>query len=159
MERFRSISSCLLAWYDRFARSMPWRGICNPYYTWISETMLQQTRVETVIPYYERFISRFPTLEDLAAANESDVLKMWEGLGYYSRARNLLKGARQVIEQYGGKLPEGASELQNISGIGPYTAGAVASIAYGIPVPAVDGNVLRVYARIFGIRKTSACPV
>ena len=150
---YSEISGTLLGWYDRCARVMPWRGIHDPYRTWISEIMLQQTRVETVVPYYERFLSRFPSLPDLAAAEEADVLKCWEGLGYYSRARNLLKGARQVMEQYGGVLPRDPALLRKISGIGPYTAGAVASIAYGVPVPAVDGNVLRVYSRLFGLRE------
>ena len=158
MKNHSGITEALLAWYDRCARKMPWRGIRNPYRTWISEIMLQQTRVETVIPYYERFISRFPSLSDLAAAQESDVLKMWEGLGYYSRARNLLKGARQVMEQHGGILPKDPVLLRKISGIGPYTAGAIASIAYNIPVSAVDGNVLRVYSRLFGVRENLLLP-
>ena len=152
------IAETLLSWYDRCARKMPWRGIRNSYRTWVSEIMLQQTRVETVIPYYERFLSRFPSLPDLAAAQEADVLKMWEGLGYYSRARNLLKGSRQVMEQYGGILPDEPALLRKISGIGPYTAGAIASIAYNIPVPAVDGNVIRVYSRLFGIRANVLLP-
>lgn len=158
MENHSGITEALLGWYDRCARKMPWRGIRNPYRTWISEIMLQQTRVETVIPYYERFVSRFPSLPDLAAAQEADVLKVWEGLGYYSRARNLLKGACQVMEQYGGILPEDPALLRKISGIGPYTAGAIASIAYNIPVPAVDGNVVRVYSRLFGIRENVLLP-
>ncbi len=148
----------LLEWYDRCARTMPWRGIHDPYRTWVSEIMLQQTRVETVIPYYERFLSRFPSLPDLASADETDVLKHWEGLGYYSRARNLLKGARQVMEQYHGILPKDPVLLRKISGIGPYTAGAIASIAYDVPVPAVDGNVLRVYSRLFGFRESIQLP-
>ena len=152
-ENLHSVSSVLLKWYDQYAREMPWRGIHDPYKTWISETMLQQTRVETVIPYYTRFLARFPTLPDLAAAEESEVLKLWEGLGYYSRARNLLKGAREVMEQYHGALPEDPEKLRRISGIGPYTAGAVSSIAFGLQVPAVDGNVIRVYSRVFGIRE------
>ena len=152
------ISVLLLEWYDRCARSMPWRGIHDPYKTWISETMLQQTRVETVIPYYEKFIARFPALKDLAEADETEVLKMWEGLGYYSRARNLLKGARQVMEQFDGNVPSDPSLLCSISGIGAYTAGAVASIAYDVPVAAVDGNVLRVFSRLFGIRDNIRLP-
>ena len=108
------LSSLLLEWYDRCARIMPWRDIHDPYKTWISEVMLQQTRVDTVIPYYNRFVSRFPTLSDLAAAEEKDVLKLWEGLGYYSRARNLLKGACQVMEQFGGVLPDDADKLKAI---------------------------------------------
>ncbi len=158
MNLYREISSALLDWYDRCARDLPWRGIHDSYRTWISEIMLQQTRVETVIPYYERFLARFPSLSDLAAGDEADVLKLWEGLGYYSRARNLLKGARQVAEEYGGKLPMDPTLLAKISGIGPYTAGAIASIAYDIPVPAVDGNVLRVYSRLFGIRENIRQP-
>ena len=149
MER---ISSALLGWYDRCARSLPWRGFHDAYRTWVSEAMLQQTRVETVLPYYDRFLTRFPDLPSLAAAPVEDVLKEWEGLGYYSRARNLWKGARQVVSEYGGVLPRDPDQLRKISGIGPYTAGAIASIAYDIPVPAVDGNVIRVLSRIFGIR-------
>ena len=158
MIHYSEISETLLIWYGRFARSMPWRGIQDPYKTWVSETMLQQTRVDTVIPYYHRFLSVFPTLPDLAAAEEADVLKLWEGLGYYSRARNLLKGARQVMSEYGGKIPEDPALLRKISGIGPYTAGAIASIAYQIRVPAVDGNVLRVYSRLFGFRENIQQP-
>ena len=154
MSKYTEISETLLGWYDKNARKMPWRGIHDPYKTWVSEIMLQQTRVETVIPYYRSFISRFPTLPDLSAADESEVLKLWEGLGYYSRARNLLKGARQVMEQYQGILPEDPLLLRKISGIGAYTAGAIASIAYNVPVPAVDGNVMRVYSRLFGIRES-----
>ena len=152
------LSAPLLDWYDRCARVMPWRGIQDPYRTWVSESMLQQTRVETVISYYDRFIRRFPTLPDLAAAEEAEVLKLWEGLGYYSRARNLLKGARQVMQEYQGVLPSDPALLRKISGIGPYTAGAIASIAYDVPVPAVDGNVLRVFSRVFGIRENIGMP-
>ena len=155
---YSEISGALLGWYDRCARALPWRGIQDPYRTWISEIMLQQTRVETVLPYYERFLSRYPSLPDLASADEADVLKLWEGLGYYSRARNLLKGARQVMAEYHGILPKDPALLRKISGIGPYTAGAVSSIAYGIPVPAVDGNVLRVYSRLFGLRENIQLP-
>lgn len=158
MSELSDFSVLLLNWYDRCAREMPWRGIEDPYKTWVSETMLQQTRVETVLPYYRRFLDRFPTLADLASADEADVLKMWEGLGYYSRARNLLKGARQVMDQFHGKLPRDPDQLIRISGIGPYTAGAIASIAYGIPVPAVDGNVIRVLSRVFGIRDNLSQP-
>ena len=158
MEKYREISDELLRWYDINAREMPWRGIQDPYKTWISEIMLQQTRVETVIPYYQRFLSRFPSLPDLALADEAEVLKLWEGLGYYSRARNLLKGAREVLECYSGILPKDPILLRKISGIGPYTAGAIASIAYHLPVPAVDGNVIRVYSRLFGIRENVQLP-
>ena len=117
-------SDLLLSWYDAHARTLPWRGIHNAYHTWVSETMLQQTRVETVLSYYERFLSRFPTVEALAAAREDEVLKLWEGLGYYRRAANLHKGARQVAAEYGGELPQDVDALKKISGIGEYTAGA-----------------------------------
>ena len=158
MESHPEISGALLLWYDRCARVLPWRGIHDPYKTWVSETMLQQTRVDTVIPYYLRFLDRFPTLASLSEAEEQEVLKLWEGLGYYSRARNLLKGARQVMEQHQGILPDNPALLRKISGIGPYTAGAVASIAFNVPVPAVDGNVLRVFSRLFGIREDITLP-
>ena len=152
------ITAALLAWYDRCARVLPWRGFHNAYRTWISEAMLQQTRVETVLSYYERFLNRFPTLSSLAEAPEADVLKAWEGLGYYTRARNLWKGARQVMAEYSGVLPRSPEELRKICGIGPYTAGAIASIAYDVPVPAVDGNVIRVISRLFGIRTDALVP-
>lgn len=152
------ISEPLLAWYDAHARTLPWRGIENPYATWVSETMLQQTRVETVLSYYDRFLARFPTVAALAAAPEADVLKLWEGLGYYSRARNLHRGAKQVMAEFGGELPRDAAALRTISGVGAYTAGAIASIAYGLPVPAVDGNVIRVVSRVAGIRENVGVP-
>ncbi len=152
------IAALLLAWYDQHARTLPWRGIHDPYRTWVSETMLQQTRVETVLGYYERFLQRFPTVADLAVAPEDDVLKLWEGLGYYSRARNLHKGAKQVIAEHGGVIPASVEELRKISGIGPYTAGAIASIAFDQSVPAVDGNVIRVVSRLRGIRDNVGIP-
>lgn len=138
----------LLSWYEREHRDLPWRKTSNPYYIWVSEVMLQQTRVDTVIPYYERFIEAFPTLEALAFAEEQDVLKLWEGLGYYSRARNLQTGARQVVEQFNGIVPNDRARISTLRGVGPYTAGAVLSIAYGIPEHAVDGNVMRVFSRL-----------
>ncbi len=153
-----TIADLLLAWYDAHARVLPWRGIHDPYRTWVSETMLQQTRVETVLGYYERFLSRFPTVANLAAAPEDDVLKLWEGLGYYSRARNLHKGAQQVVADFGGVIPATVEELRSIRGIGPYTAGAIASIAFEQPVPAVDGNVIRVVSRLKGIRENVGIP-
>ena len=152
------IAPLLLAWYDQHARTLPWRGIHDAYRTWVSETMLQQTRVETVIGYYDRFLQRFPTIADLAAAPEDDVLKLWEGLGYYSRARNLHKGAQQVMADFGGTIPAEVEQLRRISGIGPYTAGAIASIAFDQPVPAVDGNVIRVVSRLTGIRENVGIP-
>lgn len=148
----------LLDWYDRHARKLPWRGIHDAYRTWVSETMLQQTRVETVLGYYERFLARFPDVEALAAAPQDDVLKMWEGLGYYSRARNLHRGAQQVVSEHEGVIPGTLEQLRKISGIGPYTAGAIASIAYDQPVPAVDGNVIRVVSRLCGIRENVGVP-
>lgn len=148
----------LLTWYDANARVLPWRGIHDPYSTWVSETMLQQTRVETVLGYYERFLERFPTVQKLAEAQLDDVLKLWEGLGYYSRARNLHKGAQQVMADFGGVIPEDVAQLRRISGIGPYTAGAIASIAFDQRVPAVDGNVIRVTSRLFGVRENVGIP-
>ena len=138
----------LIAWYRENRREMPWRRDKNPYHVWLSETMLQQTRIETVIPYYERFLQELPTVEDLAALPEDKLMKMWEGLGYYSRARNLKKTAETVVADYGGTFPQKASELRQLAGIGEYTAGAISSIAFGQPEPAVDGNVLRVYMRL-----------
>ncbi|MBQ8555520.1 MAG: A/G-specific adenine glycosylase [Clostridia bacterium] len=152
------LSALLLRWYDANARVLPWRGIHDPYRTWVSETMLQQTRVETVMGYYERFLSRFPTVEALAAAPIEDVLKLWEGLGYYRRAHNLHRGAQQVAADFGGVMPDSVDALLTISGIGAYTAGAIASIAFDKPVPAVDGNVIRVVSRVRGVRENVGIP-
>lgn len=138
----------LLDWYEKEHRILPWRLSKNPYYIWISEIMLQQTRVEAVKPYFERFITAFPKIDDVANAPEDQLLKMWEGLGYYNRVRNIQKAAKIVVENYGGKLPADYNELKKLPGIGNYTAGAVSSIAYNIPAPAVDGNVMRVVSRI-----------
>lgn len=154
----QDIRDALLKWYDANARELPWRGIHDPYRTWVSETMLQQTRVETVLGYYERFLARFPTVEQLALAPLDDVLKLWEGLGYYSRARNLHRGAQQVMAEHGGALPANVQALRRISGIGPYTAGAIGSIAFDLPVAAVDGNVIRVTARLTGLRENVGVP-
>ena len=129
----------LLQWYGENARVLPWRDDPQPYKVWVSEIMLQQTRVEAVKPYFQRFMEVLPNLESLAQAEEQILLKLWEGLGYYNRARNLQKAAQQALSEYGG-LPSTAEELIRLPGIGPYTAGAVASIAFGRPVPAVDGN-------------------
>ncbi len=148
----------LLRWYDQHARVLPWRGIHNAYHTWVSETMLQQTRVETVLAYFDRFIQPFPPVQHLAVAPEDQVLKLWEGLGYYRRARNLHKGAQQVVAEHGGVIPRDVKELLKISGIGEYTAGAIASIAYDQAVPAVDGNVIRVVSRVKGIRENVGIP-
>lgn len=138
----------LLSWYDTNARILPWRERPEPYRVWISEIMLQQTRVEAVKPYFDRFLSALPDVSDLASVSEEKLLKLWEGLGYYNRARNLQKAAVMVMEHYNGKLPKRYEELLTLPGIGEYTAGAIASIAFGQPVPAVDGNVLRVITRV-----------
>lgn len=140
----------LLDWYDTNARELPWRNQSNPYYTWVSEIMLQQTRVEAVKGYFARFIEALPTIQDLANAKEDELLKLWEGLGYYNRVRNMQKAAITVVEQYNGELPRDYKALLSLSGIGTYTAGAIGSIAYQLPVPAVDGNVLRVTKRLTG---------
>ena len=140
--------SVLLKWYEENKRELPWRGTPTPYETWVSEIMLQQTRVETVKPYFLRWKERFPTVKDLADADEETVLKLWEGLGYYSRAKNLHKAAKIVVEEYGGQLPKDKKLLVKLPGIGAYTAGAILSIAFGTKEPAVDGNVLRVVSRL-----------
>lgn len=143
----------LLEWYREHRRDLPWRRTGDPYHIWVSEIMLQQTRVETVIPYFERFIALYPTVDALAQAPEEEVLKQWEGLGYYSRARNLQAAVREVHEQYGGRVPDEPSRISALKGVGPYTAGAILSIAYNKPEPAVDGNVMRVLARYFLIQE------
>ncbi len=143
-----SIGEPLLAWYDRGRRILPWREEPTPYHVWVSEIMLQQTRVEAVKPYYDRFMKQLPDIASLAKAEEEVLLKLWEGLGYYNRVRNLNKAAVLIMEEYGGRMPDSYEELLKLPGIGSYTAGAIASIAYGKPVPAVDGNVLRVLARL-----------
>lgn len=143
----------LLNWYDANKRDLPWRRDRDPYRIWVSEVMLQQTRVDTVIPYYERFMERFPTVRHLAEAPEEEVLKCWEGLGYYSRARNLQAGARQVVELYGGVVPDDKAAISSLKGIGPYTTGAILSIAYNKPEPAVDGNVMRVLSRLLFVEE------
>ncbi|MDO4329573.1 MAG: A/G-specific adenine glycosylase [Lachnospiraceae bacterium] len=148
--RLKAINGPLLSWYPAHARELPWRRDRNPYRIWISEIMLQQTRVEAVKPYFERFMKALPDIKALAEVEEDALLKLWEGLGYYSRARNLKKAAVMIQEEYGGRMPESYEELLKLPGIGSYTAGAVASIAFGIPVPAVDGNVMRVISRLLG---------
>ena len=140
----------LLAWYDEAKRILPWRGTKDPYNIWVSEIMLQQTRVEAVKPYYDRFLQALPTVRDLAGAEESYLLKLWEGLGYYNRVRNMQKAAQILVERYGGEMPADAKEILALPGIGSYTMGAIASIAFQIPLPAVDGNVLRILTRLYG---------
>ncbi|MGQ7278202.1 A/G-specific adenine glycosylase [Brevibacillus thermoruber] len=148
----------LLAWYDSQKRDLPWRINRDPYRVWVSEIMLQQTRVETVKPYYQNFMAKFPTVAALAEAPEEEVLKAWEGLGYYSRARNLQAAAREVQERYGGVIPDTPEEITTLKGIGPYTAGAILSIAYEKPEPAVDGNVMRVFSRLLYLTDDIAKP-
>ncbi len=138
----------LLTWYASHARALPWREEPTPYRVWVSEVMLQQTRVEAVKPYFTRFMAVLPTVADLAACEEDRLLKLWEGLGYYNRARHMQAAARTVMSEYGGELPADFDALLSLPGIGRYTAGAIASIAFGLPVPAVDGNVLRVLMRV-----------
>lgn len=139
----------LLGWYDRNARILPWRENVEPYRVWVSEIMLQQTRVEAVKPFYERFLHVLPTVKELATVSEEHLLKLWEGLGYYNRARNLQKAARILVGEYGGFFPRSCEELRKLPGVGEYTAGAIASICFGLPTPAIDGNVLRVFSRLF----------
>lgn len=138
----------LTEWYRENKRILPWRDQNNAYYTWVSEIMLQQTRVEAVKPYFTRFIAELPDIQALAVCPEGRLMKLWEGLGYYNRVRNMQEAAQSVVEKYNGRLPEDYEALLSLKGIGSYTAGAIASIAYNIPVPAVDGNVLRVISRI-----------
>jgi len=148
-------TNALLKWYRENARDLPWRRSSDPYAIWVSEIMLQQTRVETVIPYFQRWMERFPTLEDVADAEEDQVLGLWEGLGYYSRARNLHRAAQMVREEYNGMLPEDPAALQNLPGIGRYTAAALSSIAFGKDAAALDGNIRRVLSRYFDISSPS----
>lgn len=146
-----SLRQSLLDWYDAHRRDLPWRRTRDPYAIWVSEIMLQQTRVETVIPYYERFLERFPDAASLAAADEDDVLARWSGLGYYRRARLLQAGAREVVAHYGGEVPEDPDARRALPGVGRYTAGAIGSIAFGREEPIVDGNVARVFTRLHHI--------
>lgn len=148
-KQFNKFRKALLKWYRANCRDLPWRRSGNPYHIWISEVMLQQTQVATVIPYYKRFLSHFPTVAALAAADQQRVLKMWEGLGYYARARNLQKAAQTVLEKHDGKVPDQYDAFRKLIGVGPYIGAAVQSIAFGHPYAVVDGNVKRVLARLF----------
>jgi A/G-specific adenine glycosylase len=150
-ERYAQMQSFLLGWFAENARDLPWRRTPDPYAIWVSEIMLQQTRVQAVVPYYRRFLERFPTVERLARARLDTVLKLWEGLGYYSRARNLHEAAKKIVAQFDGHLPTTREELLTLPGIGRYTAGAIASIAFGRREPVVDGNVTRVLCRVFRV--------
>jgi len=149
----QDIQRKLLAWYDKTKRDLPWRNTKDPYSIWVSEVMLQQTQVKTVIPYYERWIKTLPTIDKLANAPEKKILKLWEGLGYYSRAKNLKKSAKIICKEMNGKLPNTVKNLRNLPGIGRYTAGAISSIAFGLKAPILDGNVKRVLSRLFCINK------
>lgn len=157
-EKITSFRQMLLTWYDENKRDLPWRRSNNPYHIWISEIMLQQTRVDTVIPYYERFLDWFPTVQDLAIAPEERLLKAWEGLGYYSRVRNMQEAAQQIVAEFEGEFPHTYEGIFSLKGIGPYTAGAIASIAFGLPEPAVDGNVMRVLSRLFEVNLDIGIP-
>ena len=148
----------LLDWYDKNARDLPWRFEQSPYRTWVSEIMLQQTQVDTVIPYFERWMAQFPDLQALASADEQSVLAIWEGLGYYSRARNLHRAAKIVVNEMDGQMPQTPEGLEKLPGIGPYTAAAIASIAFEQDVAAVDGNIRRVLARLFDLREPARSP-
>ena len=150
MKELEQLPIPLLTWYREHARVLPWRSDPTPYHVWLSEIMLQQTRVAAVMEYYRRFLAALPTVADLAAVEEDQLMKLWQGLGYYNRARNLQKAARQVMEDWGGAFPRTYQDLRTLAGVGDYTAGAIASIAFGEDVPAVDGNVLRVVTRITG---------
>lgn len=157
-ESLQAIVAPLLEWYDRHARILPWRESPEPYRVWISEIMLQQTRVEAVKPYYDRFLKELPDLHALAEAPEPQLLKLWEGLGYYNRVRNLQKAARVIVSEYGGEFPRDVETLRSLPGIGEYTAGAIASISFNRPEPAVDGNVLRVVSRLAASREDISSP-
>lgn len=152
----RGFSKKIIQWYEENKRDLPWRQTTDPYKIWLSEIILQQTRVAQGLPYYQRFVKTFPTVFSLAKAPQQQVLRLWQGLGYYSRARNLHTCAKMVVEDFGGKFPDSYEELKKLKGIGPYTAAAIASIAFKEPVAVVDGNVFRVLARIFGIEKDIA---
>ncbi|MDX1672082.1 MAG: A/G-specific adenine glycosylase [Balneolaceae bacterium] len=143
----------MLNWFDRYKRALPWRDVGDPYLVWISEIMLQQTRVDQAKPYFEHFVKCFPTVEALASADQQEVLKAWEGLGYYSRARNMHEASKTIIEKYDGRLPRSWDKIIELKGVGPYTAAAVLSIAFQKPHAVVDGNVIRVMARYLGIEK------
>jgi len=148
----------LLDWYARAARDLPWRRQPSPYAVWVSEIMAQQTRVETAIPYFLRWMERFPNVETLASASQQEVLATWEGLGYYSRARNLHRAAQKIISEYQGNIPEELEQLRRLPGIGAYTAGAIASMAFGQDEAVLDGNIRRVLARVFDVQTPASSP-
>lgn len=145
--KIKDFQATFLSWYDLEKRTLPWRENNDPYRIWVSEIMLQQTRVDTVIPYYLNFMNLFPTIQDLADADEDVLLKAWEGLGYYSRVRNLQKAAIQIVTEFNGEMPKDPALIATLKGIGPYTTGAISSMAFQLPIPAVDGNVMRVVSQ------------
>ena len=153
MGDLKSIVPSLLAWWDEGHADLPWRNHQDPYAIWVAEIMLQQTQIATVIPYFQRWMKRFPTVDELATASLDDVLQLWEGLGYYSRARHLHQAAQTVASEHGGRLPQSVAALRKLKGIGPYTAGAIASIAFDLPAPVVDGNVARVLSRLLDLEE------
>ncbi len=148
-----NIAPALLAWWDKGHADFPWRRSRDPYHIWVAEIMLQQTQISTVIPYYDRWMSRFPTIQELATASLDDVLKLWQGLGYYSRARNMHAAAQTILMEFNGCLPQTVPELMKLKGIGRYTAGAIASIAFDQPAPVLDGNVIRVFSRLIDLEE------
>ncbi len=150
-DTIQSFHEGLIEWYQENHRKLPWRETDDPYRIWVSEVMLQQTQVNTVVPYYRRFVERFPNLQNLAAADLQDVLKIWEGLGYYARARNLHRAAKMVVSEHRGKIPDALKDFRKLPGVGEYIAAAVQSIAFDLPYAVVDGNVKRVLARLFQI--------
>lgn len=149
--KITAFQKALLTWYDANKRDLPWRQTKNPYYIWVSEIMLQQTQVNTVIPYYERFIKELPRIQDLAEVSQTTLMSLWQGLGYYSRVRNMQTAAQQIVQDYQGEMPNTLEGLLSLKGIGPYTAGAIGSIAFNLPEPALDGNLMRIVARLFEI--------
>lgn len=157
-ERILAFRQTLMNWYDATKRELPWRGSRNPYKIWVSEIMAQQTQLVTVIPYYERFIEELPTIQSLAEAPEETILTLWQGLGYYSRARNMQTAAQQVMSEYGGQMPDTMKGLMSLKGIGPYTAAAIGSIVYDLVEPAIDGNLMRVIARMFELEADISQP-
>lgn len=158
IKALKPIVAPLLDWYGQNARVLPWRENTDPYRVWVSEIMLQQTRVDTVIPYYNRFMNALPNIRALAECGEQALLKLWEGLGYYSRVRNLQKAAQVIVQKFGGQFPEEFDDILSLPGIGTYTAGAISSICFEKPIPAVDGNVLRVLSRVLGSEADIALP-
>lgn len=157
-QKINAFRETFLSWYDLEKRTLPWRENNDPYRIWVSEIMLQQTRVDTVIPYYLNFMKLFPSIRDLAEADEEVLLKAWEGLGYYSRVRNLQKAAIQIVAEFNGEMPRNPVDIASLKGIGPYTTGAISSMAFDLPIPAVDGNVMRVVSRLFEISEDIAKP-